>query len=358
MKKEKKERLSQEKFLRARRDYKDTLFRMIFDDRENLLNLFNAVNNTDYKEPEDLKVVTLDNAIYMNMKNDLAFIIDFQLNLYEHQSSYNPNMPLRNLLYVAREYQKLVKERSVYSSAPLKIPTPHFVVFYNGEREEPERRILKLSDLFELKADHPELELQVTVLNINFGHNGKLLESCPLLKEYMLYVERVRNYTKIMGLNRGVEQAVGECIEEGILAEFLSNWKAEAIAVSIFEYNAKRERKLWERDQREYLRAQVKEEMREEIRDEVRAEVQKEVRAEVQREVRAEVQKEVRAEIQADWAKRHRTGREEGRIQGIIATGTLLGISKEQILKILCTQMSITKEQAEDYLEQEQHAAL
>ncbi len=131
----------------------------------------------------------------------------------------------------------------------------------------------------------------------------------------MLYVERVRNYTKIMGLNRGVEQAVGECIEEGILAEFLSNWKAEAIAVSIFEYNAKRERKLWERDQREYLRAQVKEEMREEIRE----------------EVRAEVQKEVRAEIQADWAKRHRTGREEGRIQGIIATGTLLGISKEQI---------------------------
>lgn len=108
----------------------------------------------------------------------------------------------------------------------------------------------------------------------------------------MLYVERVRNYTKIMGLNRGVEQAVGECIEEGILAEFLSNWKAEAIAVSIFEYNAKRERKLWERDQREYLRAQVKEEMREEIRE----------------EVRAEVQKEVRAEIQADWAKRHRTG--------------------------------------------------
>lgn len=166
----------------------------------------------------------------------------------------------------------------------------------------------------------------------------------------MLYVERVRNYTKIMGLNRGVEQAVGECIEEGILAEFLSNWKAEAIAVSIFEYNAKRERKLWERDQREYLRAQVKEEMREEIRDEVRAEMQD--------EVRAEVQKEVRAEIQAAWAKRHRTGREEGRIQGIIATGTLLGISKEQILKILCTQMSITKEQAEDYLEQEQHAAL
>ncbi len=166
----------------------------------------------------------------------------------------------------------------------------------------------------------------------------------------MLYVERVRNYTKIMGLNRGVEQAVGECIEEGILAEFLSNWKAEAIAVSIFEYNGKRERKLWERDQREYLRAQVKEEMREEIRDEVRAEMQD--------EVRAEVQKEVRAEIQAAWAKRHRTGREEGRIQGIIATGTLLGISKEQILKILCTQMSITKEQAEDYLEQEQHAAL
>ncbi len=113
--------------------------------------MFNAVNDTDYKKAEDLEIVTLDNAIYMNMKNDLAFIIDFQLNLYEHQASYNPNMPLRNLLYVAKEYQKLVKERSLYSSAPLKIPTPHFVVFYNGERKEPERRILKLSDLREIK---------------------------------------------------------------------------------------------------------------------------------------------------------------------------------------------------------------
>ena len=72
---------------KPRRDYKDTLFRLLFRDRNRLLSLYNAVNGTSYNSPEDLTVVTLENAVYMNMKNDVAFLVDFQLNLYEHQST-------------------------------------------------------------------------------------------------------------------------------------------------------------------------------------------------------------------------------------------------------------------------------
>lgn len=78
----------------ARRDYKDSVFRMLFRDRTNLLSLYNAVNQTSYTDPEELAVITLENAVYMNMKNDVAFLMDFRLNLYEHQSTWNPNMPL------------------------------------------------------------------------------------------------------------------------------------------------------------------------------------------------------------------------------------------------------------------------
>ena len=116
----------------ANRKYKDTVFRMLFSDRENLLSLYNAVNGTTYERSEELEIVTLENAIYMGMKNDLAFIIDTNLFLYEHQSTYNPNMPLRDLFYISSEYQKLVDHKSLYSSALQKIPAPYFIVFYNG----------------------------------------------------------------------------------------------------------------------------------------------------------------------------------------------------------------------------------
>lgn len=116
MKKKKKDRTQDHLPLGVKRNHKDTLFRMLFHNKEALLSLFNAVNGTAYKEPQDLEVVTLENAIYMNLKNDLAFIIDFQLNLYEHQSSYSPNMPLRYLLYVAKEYQKIIRDESLYAA--------------------------------------------------------------------------------------------------------------------------------------------------------------------------------------------------------------------------------------------------
>ncbi len=221
----------------VRRNYKDTLFRMIFREKEQLLSLYNAVNGTQYTNAEELEIVTLENAIYMNMKNDLAFILDVSLNLYEHQSTFTPNMPLRNLFYVSRELQKHVNSDELYRSALVKIPTPRFLVFYNGRKEQPEKRILKLSDSYESPEEEPQLELVVTMLNINSGKNAELMEKCQPLKEYALYVEKVRTYSKQMELAEAVERAVTESIQEGILSEFLLRYRKEAIEMSIFEYN-------------------------------------------------------------------------------------------------------------------------
>ena len=231
--------------VKVKRNHKDTLFRMIFSMRENLLSLYNAVNHSHYTDASELEIVTLKNAVYMNMKNDQAFLLDMQLNLYEHQSTWNPNMPLRFLMYVAKEYQMLVRNQTLYASALVKVPTPHFVVFYNGETEQEAETILRLSHSFQQKTDKPELELMVRVLNINLDKKQEVLEACQLLKEYMLLVNKIRRYTdEYKDINQAVEQAVTECIEENILADFLRKNRAEAIEMCIFEYDDKREKEL------------------------------------------------------------------------------------------------------------------
>ena len=189
--------------------------------------------------------MTLENAVYMGMKNDLAFIVDTGLFLYEHQSTYNPNMPLRDLFYIAGEYQKLVDHRSLYSSSIQKIPAPNFLVFYNGTEREEDSWVSYLSESYENLTGEPNLELKVITLNINEGHNSQLLEQCQILREYAQYVAKVREYAGSTDLDTAVEQAVNDCIQSGILAEFLRKNKSEVIAMSIFEYDKEEEeRKL------------------------------------------------------------------------------------------------------------------
>ena len=219
------------------RNHKDRLFRMIFREKKELLSLYNAVNGTSYTNTEELEIVTLENAIYMNMKNDLAFIMDSYLNLYEHQSTYSPNMPLRDLFYIAKELQGQVNHRDLYRNTLIKIPTPRFLVFYNGSEEQAEKKYLRLSDAFQKSMDDPDLELVVTMLNINLGKNRKLLEQCQTLKEYAIYVKKVRTYAKSMKVEEAVDRAVRECINEGILREFLLQNRKEAVEMSIFEYD-------------------------------------------------------------------------------------------------------------------------
>ena len=234
--------MAQKEQATANRNYKDTVFRMLFSDRQNLLSLYNAVSGSHYDDPEMLEIVTLENAIYMGMKNDLAFIIGTDLFLYEHQSTYNPNMPLRDLFYISSEYQKLVDHKSLYSSTLLKIPAPQFIVFYNGTEKKKDHWLNHLSESFENLSSEPKLELEVLTININEGLNKELMEQCQTLREYAQYV---RKYAKELELNEAVKLAVDECIRNDILSEFLRANKSEVISMSIFEYDKEEEeRKL------------------------------------------------------------------------------------------------------------------
>ena len=135
----------------VQRNFKDTIFRMIFREKENLLSLYNALNKTSYTDVGNLEITTLENAVYMNYKNDISFVFDFELLLYEHQSAYNPNMPLRDLFYVSRVLQSRVKDENLYSKKLIRIPAPQFVVFYNGTDFQPEQQVLRLAEAFEKK---------------------------------------------------------------------------------------------------------------------------------------------------------------------------------------------------------------
>lgn len=223
----------------VQRNYKDTVFRRIFSEKESLLSLYNALGGTEYTDTDGLEITTLEAAVYMNYKNDVSFVLDWELMLYEHQSTANPNMPLRDLFYVSKVLQGITKDANLYGSELIAIPAPRFAVFYNGTDPRPERETLRLSSAYGKQpiAERPDLELSVTVYNINLGHNQELLGACPKLGEYAQYVQKVREYAQRLPFPEAVEEAVGYCIRNGILSEFLSKNRAEAIEVSIFEYN-------------------------------------------------------------------------------------------------------------------------
>lgn len=205
--------------LHVNRKYKDRLFCILFgQDRDALLQLYNALNGSAYTDPGRLTVVTLDNIIYMRMVNDLAFIVVGTLNLYEHQSTYNPNMPLRFLLYIAEEYDRIIhgQDANLYGEKLVTLPTPQCVVFYNGNRETEDEEILRLSDAFQNRDVQADLELTVHLRNINLGHNQSLMDGCPRLREYACLVGRVKeNLADGISIKASVEEAVNYCLDRG-----------------------------------------------------------------------------------------------------------------------------------------------
>ena len=219
------------------RTYKSTLFIMLFQDKKNLLELYNAVSGKHYTDPEVLEINTLENAIYMTVKNDISFLIDGWLSLYEHQSTYNPNLPLRFLLYIAKLYSRMTRNANLYGTKVIRIPPPEFLIFYNGKEELPERTVLKLSDMYEKEDPHAGLELEAVMLNISGKNNRKLKDACRTLKDYAIYTDKVREYAEEMDLADAVERAIRECIAEGVLKDFLEKHRAEAKEMSIFEYD-------------------------------------------------------------------------------------------------------------------------
>lgn len=134
----------------------------------------------------------------------------------------------------------MTKDHDLYSEKMISIPAPRFVIFYNGEKKRPEQEVLRLSDAYFIREEHPALELEAVMLNINAGNNPELLKACKSLGEYAEYVAKVRRYAKEMALAEAVERAITECIQEGILADFLERNRAEVKKVSLYEYDAEK----------------------------------------------------------------------------------------------------------------------
>ena len=222
---------------KVHREHKDTLFRMLFREKDALLALYNALNRTEYTDTSSLEITTLEDAVYMNYKNDISFVFDFELMLYEHQSTVNPNMPFRDLVYVTKILQGRTARENLYSSVPVRIPSPRFIVFYNGTRKQPEIQTLKLSALYEKEQEYPDLELTVTVYNINHGQNRELMECCHDLKEYAQFVEKIREYAGTLPIAEAVDKAVDYCIRHNILYDFLLKHRSEVIEMCLFEYD-------------------------------------------------------------------------------------------------------------------------
>ena len=241
--------------------YKDTVFRMLFNNKIRLLELYNAMNGTNYTNPDDLTITTLSGETFLKMKNDLSFIIAFELNIFEHQSTPCPNIPLRDLYYLAANLKDLFPNEKLYGPSIVHIPAPKFFVFYNGITTMQDKVTYRLSDMFTKKVASPSVELTVTALNINSGHNKDLMEACKALKGYSIFVDKVRKYkheaevkydsthttplkfladkkdTMNQLVAQAVTSAIDECNRENILRDFFTEYRKEIIEVGVHEYS-------------------------------------------------------------------------------------------------------------------------
>jgi len=233
--------------LRGNGEYKSDLFSLLMQEKEYALDTYNAVNDSDYDNPEEIQIITLEHGVSLSIRNDASFILDMSANYYEHQSGYNPNMPLRNLLYFAEDIKQNVekKKRNLYGSIRIKIPTPHFVVFYNGTADRPETEYQKLSESYYKQTVEAELELVCKVININPGKNPEMMSKAKVLTGYTTLVEKVRENQGLgMTLRNAIHKAIDDCIRDGILDEFLKKKRYEVEKTMNLDFTFKRQLEL------------------------------------------------------------------------------------------------------------------
>lgn len=208
------------------RTYKDMLFDKIFSDKKAILELYNAIAQTEYQDESMVSVNTIRRAVFLGIENDKSFIIDDILNIYEHQSTVNPNMPVRGLMYLSELYRQYIYENQldIYGSKQVSLPQPIYIVFYNGEKKQPERQIISLRSAFNESSSilNNFLDFKAVMLNINYGYNKKLMTQCKPLKEYAIFVDTIRKYLKTENEPAiAAKKAVEECIKHGILIDIL-----------------------------------------------------------------------------------------------------------------------------------------
>ena len=245
-------------------NYKDRLFCFIFGRSENrkwTLSLYNAINNTDYDDPDAIEINTLENTVYMRMRNDVSFLLDSVISLYEQQSTYNPNMPLRQLIYLSGLYEKYIMatQQNLYGRKAVSIPVPKLVTLFNGV-EQIGDRILKLSDLFIDGTDKYASDVEVTVhmINVRPQYNKELLDKCGPLYEYSWFIEKVRENIRTIrmsGNERDIKKAVGAAIDEMpdtfVIKPFLISNRMEVSMSLITEYDEEKTLAMIYRDTKE-----------------------------------------------------------------------------------------------------------
>ena len=222
------------------RTYKDRLFKIIFEDKKELLSLYNALTGKNYQNPDELEINTIDDVIYMHLKNDMSFILDDWQNLFEQQSTFNPNQPLRGFFYFADLYKVKYFGKKIYSTRLLKIPTPQYIVFYNGTTSMPDRKELRLSDAFQQPTEQPDIEVVAHMLNINYGHNKELMERCRKLKEYAQFIDIIRYYlreNKQWSNEQAISKAIDDCIQNNILRDILQKERLRVMASILSEFD-------------------------------------------------------------------------------------------------------------------------
>lgn len=243
--------------------YKDRLFNFLFGSEENkawTLSLYNAVNGSAYTDPSVIEITTIREVMYLGMHNDVSFLIADDMTLYEQQSTYNPNMPLRLLQYAGNLYEKYVKERKMnkYGSDLLKLPVPKLVVFYNGRKDQPDEKMLYLSDSFP-KGAEADIEVRVRMLNVHFGRNQELMNACKPLREYAWLVEEVRKNNishDETGMSSAVDKAINEMPNDFVIKPFLEAHRAEVKGMLLTEYNEAEQMELFKEDGRREGRAE------------------------------------------------------------------------------------------------------
>ena len=222
------------------RSYKDRLFKIIFEDKKELLSLYNALTGKNYQNPDELEINTIDDVIYMHLKNDMSFILDNWQNLFEQQSTFNPNQPLRGFFYFADLYKVKYFGKKIYSTRLLKIPTPQYIVFYNGTTNMPDKKELRLSDAFQQPTAQPDIEVVAHMLNINYGHNKELMERCQKLKEYAQFIDIIRHYlreNKHWTNEQAISKAIDDCIQNNILRDILQKERLRVMASILSEFD-------------------------------------------------------------------------------------------------------------------------
>ena len=241
----------------AQAQYKDRLFSFLFgseEHREWTLSLYNAVNGSSYTDPEQISITTIRQVLYLGMHNDVSFMISGEMNMYEQQSSYNPNMPLRMLQYAGSLYEKDItaRKKNKYSKTLIELPAPRLVVFYNGKDDEPDERTLRLSDAFPAaRRGSADIEVRVRMININRGHSPKVMAACKPLDEYTWIVERVRQLEASVGLEAAIDRTIDEMPEDYLVKPYLQTHRAEVKSMLLTEYNEARQMELFREEGRE-----------------------------------------------------------------------------------------------------------